>query len=950
MASHPLNYDPYPEVQPTGGPEVREQIHTDADMFGGAIGRGMSQLGQGMSQLGQGMEHAGTEGLDVATQQARMDAQTHANELHSWQSDQVTNAQEQFLTLKGKDAELALPGFKAQIDQIHQDARSQAGNPYTANLVDTEGRRLTDAAYAQSARHAAQQKSVWDTQTATDATASAGSRAALGAQTTPGDVPINANPSVVLGLTRSDDFARQGAQLKGLDGDIEVQRNRGKNVAEIIKAVTADGSQISLQRAIDFFHTQYDRIDPGSRATIEQAIKGQAASYDGQKTADIYMGRGANLPPGYINRTFQIESGGDPNAQSGSHAGLGQFSPALEARYGINESNRTDPAVQARALSQENAENHDALARALGHEPTPADYYLAHQQGVGGAVSHLSQPNLPAWQNMASTIEGREKGAGWAKQAIWGNMTPDMKAQFPGGVETVTSGDFARMWAQRFYNQPIQASGVLPGNGTQAFGTPRLSPQAYFDRNQEFVKPGSTQFSTPLNPQDETAFRQWITTNKVPFDPTASGPQDYDMRGFWKGLQTGDAHAKSAIDPNDGKLHYPDYWKTPYHETFSNESKWANERAPHWTDDDKLVTPDGRVLFDDRKPVFRPMQQSATGIQQAAFGPIDRLGMAQDFSETNKGDVIKRITNDPYLLDHPLAMNAAITYTNKIFEAQTASYADMHRALQIQEAQKKMASEAAENDYLKQIYAPPANAKPISVQNVVLDDRLSRESKDRIIKLIGDPGEKDDKTYGSGFVKAFQMVHAPDGTPGRITDPKQLYDRLGANGDLTMAGVEKLRGEINLKQTPEGSAEGEMKKEFLRNARGQITGSDEGLHIKDPKGDELYLKFMAQVLPAYEAGRRDGKSPSQLLDPDSADYVGKAIKNFKRPMDQWFSDTVHDPAGTTAAKPVFDPASVKNLGDLVTAFRAGNVTKDQADQMAIERGWATRKPRAPVSQ
>jgi len=35
-----------------------------------------------------------------------------------------------------------------------------------------------------------------------------------------------------------------------------------------------------------------------------------------------------------VQRTFQIESGGNPNAKADHHGGLGQFSPALEARYG----------------------------------------------------------------------------------------------------------------------------------------------------------------------------------------------------------------------------------------------------------------------------------------------------------------------------------------------------------------------------------------------------------------------------------------------------------------------------------------------------------------------------------------------------------------------------------------------------------------------------------------
>ena len=810
MASHPLNYEPFPEVNPSGGPDARQSIHADPDMFGAAIGKAEQGLGGSL-------EGAANEGLDVATQQARMDAQTHANEVHSWQSDQVTQAQEKLLTLRGKDAEMALPDFKKQIDSIHEQARSQAGNPYTAQLIDNEGRRLTDTAYAQAARHAAEQKSVWDTNVATDGAASAGSRAALGAAITPGDTNLNANPSVVLGLDRSDIFARQAAQLKGLDGDIEAQKNRGRNVEQIIKSTVADGSQTSLQRAITFFHSQYEKMDPGSRATIEQSLKSQAATYDGQKTADIYMGRGPYLPPGYANRASQIESGGNPQAEtpSGTYKGLGQFSPKLEVRYGLNASNRGDPVAVANAYSSENAENHDALARALGHEPTPADYYLAHQQGIGGAVAHISQPNLPAWQSMFSTVEGREKGQGWAKQAIWGNMTPDMKAQFPGGVETVTSGDFARMWAQRFYQQPIQAIGTIPGNGTQV-----------------------------------------------------SGAQQIGMA-------------------------------------------------------------------------------------------VPRFQMAQDFSESNKADVIKRITSDPYLLDHPQAMNAALSYTNKIFESNTAAYADQERNLRIIEQQRKMISEDTENTYLKQIYAPAGNAKPLAVQDIVLDDRLTRESKDRLIKLIGDPGEKDDKTYGPGFVSAFRAVHAPEGSEGRITDVNQLYPRLGPNGDLTMAGVEKLRGEIDLRKSPEGAAEGQMKTEFLRVAKGQITGSDEGLHIKDPKGDQLYLKFMAQALPAYDAGRKQGKSPAQLLDPDSPDYVGKIIKNFARPTDQWYNDTINDASPNaagkpaTAVKPAFDMSTIKALPDLVAAYRAGNVTKEQADQMAISHGWASRKAPAavaPVSQ
>ena len=127
-----------------------------------------------------------------------------------------------------------------------------------------------------------------------------------------------------------------------------------------------------------------------------------------------------------------------------------------------------------------------------------------------------------------------------------------------------------------------------------------VSPSQYFyARNQAWVKPGDHNYTTDLG-DAEPQFQQWVTQNKVPFDPKRTTPQDYDMRGFYQGLQNGDARAKSAIDPNDGKMHYPDYWKTPYHETFSAQSQWAAPNAPQWNDKDQLVGADGAVLFDDR--------------------------------------------------------------------------------------------------------------------------------------------------------------------------------------------------------------------------------------------------------------------------------------------------------------------------------------------------------------
>lgn len=126
----------------------------------------------------------------------------------------------------------------------------------------------------------------------------------------------------------------------------------------------------------------------------------------------------------------------------------------------------------------------------------------------------------------------------------------------------------------------------------------------YYDRNKIYVRPGNHVYNTPLAPEQERLFQTWVQTNNVPFDPKAV-VTDYDMRGFYKALQENNPLAKSAVDPNDKALHYPDYWKTPYHETFSNESQWATPYAPKWNDQDQLITQDGEVLFDDRAPKLR---------------------------------------------------------------------------------------------------------------------------------------------------------------------------------------------------------------------------------------------------------------------------------------------------------------------------------------------------------
>ncbi len=148
----------------------------------------------------------------------------------------------------------------------------------------------------------------------------------------------------------------------------------------------------------------------------------------------------------YIPRFIQIESGGNPNARTGSYSGLLQMGPDEIAKYGGNGLEQGTRLLADRA---------GELARVLGRDPTPTELYLAHQQGMGGAQAHMANPDAPAWQNMAGTGEGRRKGEAWAKQAIWGNVPDTLKANYPGGVDSLTSQQFMDLWKSKVERTPL---------------------------------------------------------------------------------------------------------------------------------------------------------------------------------------------------------------------------------------------------------------------------------------------------------------------------------------------------------------------------------------------------------------------------------------------------------------------------------------------------------------
>ena len=135
------------------------------------------------------------------------------------------------------------------------------------------------------------------------------------------------------------------------------------------------------------------------------------------------------IDPKAFRRMAWIESQLNPRAYYplSNAAGLFQFTPSTARRYGLVQT--FDPKANAETAAAHWLHNTKVLRRALGRNPSAGEIYLAHQQGVTGAVRLLRNPKA-----LAITIVGRK--------AVTMN----------GGRVEMTADAFANLWIRRFHS------------------------------------------------------------------------------------------------------------------------------------------------------------------------------------------------------------------------------------------------------------------------------------------------------------------------------------------------------------------------------------------------------------------------------------------------------------------------------------------------------------------
>jgi transglycosylase-like protein with SLT domain len=284
-------------------------------------------------------------------------------------------------------------------------------------------------------------------------------------------------------------------------------------------------------------------------------------------------------------------------------------------------------------------------------------------------------------------------------------------------------------------------------------------------------------------------------------------------------------------------------------------------------------------------------------------------------------------------------------------------YSIVNMGVAAQAAQNKDASDKAAGNYTQQILNRNFDGLPDKIAN---DPDLEWQTKWHLHEMAAGAMKQesagDTKTYGPGFWDAFQKIHAAPGTDGRITDPNQLYALGGLNGSLTVAGIDKLNGELQGRKTTDGVAESDIRKGALTYAKHQLSfEQDYGyMKIPDPKGEDAFnIGFTPAFYKYWDDGLKAGKSPQELANKDEID---KVIHPFKRDDTTMLQDRFNAGIETNdKGKSVATPESfdLKTAAGIVAAYNAHQldptkgISKADAEAAARAAGFIS-QPAAPT--
>lgn len=142
--------------------------------------------------------------------------------------------------------------------------------------------------------------------------------------------------------------------------------------------------------------------------------------------------------------------------------------------------------------------------------------------------------------------------------------------------------------AQQFGQQVLQSPNIgLSGVDSQMQGLQHFKDAVPFATGGPYL--------TQLTSNEQPKYEAWLNSigrgTDSGYGPYSGPNAIYDMPGYWRDVAS-QGQNRTAVNPADEKLHFPDTYKTPYEPGFSAESKYATKDNPYkWY---------GETLIDER--------------------------------------------------------------------------------------------------------------------------------------------------------------------------------------------------------------------------------------------------------------------------------------------------------------------------------------------------------------
>jgi hypothetical protein len=212
------------------------------------------------------------------------------------------------------------------------------------------------------------------------------------------------------------------------------------------------------------------------------------------------------------------------------------------------------------------------------------------------------------------------------------------------------------------------------------------------------------------------------------------------------------------------------------------------------------------------------------------------------------------------------------------------------RANQVRDAQlvafEKQKREAQQQATMNTMFDQLLDNK-LTVDEVRQNQDLDYQGKEHMINAINKQIRGETGTRPEVFLDLFNRINAEPGDPNKISSDKELISHVG-NG-ISFEDLNKLRGELRGKNTPDGETASALKKNLFSMARKQIDTSIFGASV-DPEGARNFYNFQQAALTYISKKQQEGANVLDLFDPNNKDYVGKLIPQYTRSPQQQLND------------------------------------------------------------